>query len=181
LRRNHLEVIGERTEYSDTSQLRKEVLEDYTIRIRQTPGPHNALGQVKFMFPNDHNIYLHDTAAKHLLGRDQRMLSHGCIRLAQPVALADFVLSGDGWPRDSIRVAMREARSRRVAVRRIIPVYILYLTAWATDRGVVHFRKDLYNYDAALQEALGALESDTSACASIQSLFDTYAVSSDSP
>jgi murein L,D-transpeptidase YcbB/YkuD len=181
LRRNHLEVVDAQNERADTSRISKETLKDYTVRLRQTPGPHNALGQVKFMFPNDYNIYLHDTPADQLFGQDQRALSHGCIRVSEPAALTDFMLDDSAWPRDSIRTAMREATSRHAPVERTIPVYILYLTAWATDRGAVHFREDLYEHDAALQDALGSLRADTGACASIRSLFDTYALSSDSP
>ena len=180
LRRTGYELVNARGDSADTSQLSPEALENYTVRFRRVPGIQNPLGDVKFMFPNEHNIYLHDTPSDTLFTQDQRTFSHGCIRVAAPVALADFVLSDEEWPRDSIRTAMREATSRRVDVKRTIPVYIVYLTAWATEEGVVHFREDLYDYDPKLRQALGSLEPDTSACSSIREYLDTFFPSDDS-
>ncbi len=172
LARNNYEVVNANGVPVDTSRLSKAALADYEVRIRQKPGPGNALGQIKFMFPNNYNIYLHDTPQEHLFARDERALSHGCIRVAGPVRLADYVLSDEGWPRDSIRAAMREVENRRVPVDRPIPVFIAYLTAWAAEDGTVHFREDLYDYDPALRQELGTLEPETNACPAIRAFFD---------
>lgn len=179
LARSTYEVVSAGGTPVDTSRLSKAALADYEVRIRQEPGPGNALGDVKFMFPNNHNIYLHDTPEAHLFARDQRALSHGCIRVADPVRLADYVLSDDEWPRDSIRTAMNEAENREVPVDRPIPVFIAYLTAWAEADGTVHFREDLYDYDPALHQALGTSDdAETNACSTIQAFFASADVSS---
>lgn len=124
---------------------------------RQKPGAQNSLGLVKFMFPNRFSIYLHDTPADHLFDRSVRSLSHGCIRLEDPVRLAEFVFSGSReWSGPRIRAAMTgRDDNRTVNLDRKIPVYILYLTAFAQD-GTVHFRDDLYGMDARAMERIAA-------------------------
>jgi murein L,D-transpeptidase YcbB/YkuD len=120
-------------------------------RIRQKPGPKNALGLVKFMFPNDFDIYLHDTPDDRLFEKDVRAFSHGCIRLERPVEFAQFVL---GWPPDRVRQAMEQGpNDRRVNLPRKIPVYIAYFTAYMRD-GRLHFGSDLYDRDSALITAV---------------------------
>lgn len=171
LERNNYEIVNAEGAVVDTSRLSEEALENHAVRIRQQPGPGNALGQVKFMFPNNFNIYLHDTPADHLFARDQRTLSHGCIRVQSPVTLADYVLDDEEWPRDSIRVAMREAENRHVSIDRTIPVFIAYLTAWATADDMVHFRDDLYGYDPELRRTLAPLAPEDNACASLRTYF----------
>lgn len=132
---------------------------------RQKPGAQNALGMVKFMFPNRFSIYLHDTPADHLFERSTRALSHGCIRVENPVQLAEFVFAGDReWAPSRIRQAMSGTaeENRTVNLDRKIPVYILYLTAFTED-GQVHFRDDLYGMDArALDRVVGEAEGDVS-------------------
>lgn len=116
-------------------------------RIRQTPGDHNALGLAKFMFPNDFAIYLHDTPESELFERDVRALSHGCIRVEDPAALANFVL---GWDRTRIEQAMQSGRdNQEVALERKLPVYIVYFTTYGRD-GQLFFGNDLYQRDGAL-------------------------------
>jgi murein L,D-transpeptidase YcbB/YkuD len=130
---------------------------DLRYRVRQRSGENNSLGLVKFMFPNRFSIYLHDTPADHLFDRSVRSLSHGCIRLEDPVRLAEFVFSGSReWSGPRIRAAMTGADDNRtVNLDRKIPVYILYLTAFAQD-GTVHFRDDLYGMDARAMERIAA-------------------------
>ncbi|HMC56799.1 MAG TPA: L,D-transpeptidase family protein [Gemmatimonadaceae bacterium] len=120
------------------------------LRIRQVPGDRNSLGLVKFMFPNDFNIYLHDTPAKALFDRADRAASHGCIRLEKPDELAEFVL---GWDADRVHAAMHGADNRTVNIPTKIPVYIVYFTAYALD-GQLYFGDDLYNRDDQLDDKL---------------------------
>ena len=116
-------------------------------RIRQKPGEKNSLGYVKFLFPNDFNIYLHDTPAKDLFDKDVRAFSHGCIRVEKPAELAEWVLD---WPAEKVDAAMHSGPDNRtVKLPRKIPVYITYFTAYATDDGL-HFGNDLYDRDDAL-------------------------------
>ncbi len=145
-------------ELLDPEDVDWEEVEEGEVRIRQRPGPRNALGGVKFGFPNQHAIYLHDTAEPHLFDRRQRSLSHGCIRLQKPVDLAVLLLEEEGWSAERVREAMEAGRPRRVQVPRPVPVYLLYLTAWTDGNGTVHFRDDLYGYDRALTESLAELE-----------------------
>lgn len=133
-------------------------VEEGEIRIRQRPGPRNALGGVKFGFPNQHVIYLHDTSEPYLFDRRHRSLSHGCIRVRKPVDLAVLLLEEAGWSAERVRVAMDSDRPRRVEVPRPVPVYLLYLTAWTDRSGAVHFRDDLYGYDRALTASLAEVK-----------------------
>ncbi len=136
---------------SDKSYLARNDMEYSPDRVlRQRPGPHNSLGLVKFLFPNDYNIYLHDTNEKSLFGKSVRAASHGCIRLEQPDKLASFAL---GWPADSVSAAMtRGKNNRQITLAKKVPVYIVYFTAYARD-GELHFANDVYRRDDALRAA----------------------------
>jgi len=128
---------------------------NFEYLIRQQPGPANALGLVKFLFPNRFDIYMHDTPGAHLFRNRSRALSHGCIRLEHPDRFAAFVLKGqDGWTEDRIEAAMKAEETRTVALDQPLPVYIFYLTAFARDDRV-HFRPDLYDLDAEGIKRLG--------------------------
>ncbi len=125
-------------------------------RIRQRPGPKNALGYVKFVFPNDFDVYFHDTPNHELFNKDVRAFSHGCIRLEHPEQLAQYAL---GWPVDRIQDAMMNGPdNRQVKLPQKIPVYIVYNTAYIRD-GQLYFGNDLYDRDGPLVEAVaeGAL------------------------
>ena len=127
--------------------------ENGKTRLRQKPGDKNSLGWVKFLFPNDFNIYLHDTPQRELFDKDVRAFSHGCIRIEKPAELAQWVL---GWSADSVQRAMHNPPDdKAVKVPRPLPVYITYFTADGRD-GVVHFGNDLYDRDAALVKAMAA-------------------------
>jgi len=131
---------------------------DLRYRIRQKPGPANALGRVKFMFPNRFNIYLHDTPSRKLFERNRRTLSHGCVRVEDPVQLAGFVLDGqDGWNEGRIGEALNDSAkgNRMVSLERPLPVYLMYLTAFVRD-GEVQFRNDPYGKDRRAMARLGA-------------------------
>ncbi|RJS92491.1 murein L,D-transpeptidase [Salinisphaera sp. Q1T1-3] len=125
------------------------------LLIRQAGGKNNALGLVKFIFPNDHSVYLHSTSAKSLFKRSDRDLSHGCVRVADPVALASYVLDGKpGWDRSRIEQAMHSGGRKKVDLAQSVPVYMMYWTAFVGQDGTVNFRKDLYGHDETLTNAL---------------------------
>ena len=121
--------------------------------VRQKPGPGNALGKVKFLFPNSFNIYFHDTPAKSLFNKDQRAYSHGCIRLREPEKLAVHVLRNQPeWTPEKIREAMDSGDEKYVKVKDPIPVVITYYTAWVDDNGRLNFRGDIYGHDERLAQ-----------------------------
>ena len=158
LARNGYEIVegwGVRSPVVNPPVLRNADFRSYRYRIRQRPGPTNALGRVKFMFPNDYNVYLHDTPFGELFAETKRAFSHGCIRVEHPVALAEFVLGPHGWARSAIDAAVASGVRREVALERAVPVFIIYLTAFAREDGTVGFRPDLYDHDAALLARLG--------------------------
>jgi murein L,D-transpeptidase YcbB/YkuD len=116
--------------------------------IRQLPGPKNALGQVKFLFPNSHNIYFHDTPSKSLFGMRKRAFSHGCVRLAEPAKLAEYLLKNNPeWTPAKIAQAMDSGKEQWVALSTSVPVSITYFTAWVDKEGFLHFREDIYGHD----------------------------------
>ena len=116
--------------------------------IRQMPGPKNSLGLVKFLFPNDHNIYFHDTPAKSLFSARKRAFSHGCIRLAEPDKLAKYLLRNDPeWTPAKIDQAMNAGKEKVVNLPAPVPVAITYFTAWVDRNGTLHFREDIYGHD----------------------------------
>ena len=124
--------------------------------VRQKPASDNALGQVKFIFPNDFAIYLHDTPAQALFSERVRAFSHGCIRVEHPDQLARFVLGPQGWDLDHVREAMKRGEDdERVYLDRKLPVYIVYFTTYARD-GALHFGSDVYDRDVALMRAVRA-------------------------
>lgn len=125
------------------------------LKLRQKPGPRNALGLVKFIFPNSMNIYLHSTPAQQLFARSRRDFSHGCIRVEHPVTLAEFVLRDhDGWDRESIEGAMSAGSPTRVLLNETLPVLIFYTTALVTNDGAAYFYDDIYEHDDRLDDAL---------------------------
>jgi murein L,D-transpeptidase YcbB/YkuD len=139
----------------DGSYLAREHMMVSGGRIRQRPGPWNALGRLKFDMPNAFDVYLHDTPARSLFEQPVRAFSHGCIRLAQPLDLAVHLLRDQPqWTRRAIEEAIESGRERSVGLTRSVPVYILYWTAWVGDDGHVEFHRDHYRRDAALASAL---------------------------
>jgi murein L,D-transpeptidase YcbB/YkuD len=125
------------------------------LRIRQRPGPKNALGDIKFIFPNNDNIYLHHTPAPQLFKRDRRDFSHGCIRVEEPVALARFVLQDQPeWTEERIRDAMENGNSSTIRLKQPLPVVIAYGTAIVKSDGKVYFFQDIYGHDKLLDAAL---------------------------
>ena len=120
------------------------------VALRQRPGSSNALGHVKFLFPNSHNVYLHDTPADSLFERQGRAFSHGCVRVEEPEALAKYVLRDyPEWTPERMQEAMHSGVEKHVKLREKIPVHIVYFTAWVDENGGLHFQPDIYDYDSA--------------------------------
>lgn len=160
LRANDMEAVqGEDQVVGDsaTADLMAQ-LASGALRVRQRPGPGNALGRVRFDFPNDSNVYLHDTPGRELFARARRDLSHGCIRVEHPEALAFWTLrSLPGWEsRDSVARAMAGPNSRRVALLNQIPIILEYRTAAAGPDGTTWFFPDIYRLDFVLSRTLAA-------------------------
>ena len=129
--------------------------------IRQRPGPGNALGKVKFIFPNSFNMYFHDTPAKSLFGQDKRAFSHGCVRLSEPQKMAEWLLRDDpAWPRERIVKAMNQTHETSVKLKQPIPVFIIYYTAWVDSDGRLNFRDDVYEHDKELMTKMFTSDSN---------------------
>lgn len=123
--------------------------------IRQDPGADNALGRVKFMFPNPHNVYIHDTPTRNLFSRTDRTFSSGCIRINKPIELTQWLLSSDpAWTAENIKRVLDQGRQRTVHLNKPVHVHIIYLTAMATEDGTAYFRRDVYDRDNQLLTAL---------------------------
>ena len=122
--------------------------------LRQPPGPWNALGQIKFDLPSPFGVYLHDTSTRNLFARASRTLSHGCIRLEKPKALAAELLAGQGWSAADIDQAIATGATRRLALRSSTSLFVLYRTAEVDGDGWVTFRQDVYGWDKQLLDAL---------------------------
>ena len=120
----------------------------------QRPGPYNAMGQVKFMFPNQYSVYLHDTPSRGLFARSERAFSAGCIRVEKPLELAEELLRMDGWNRERIERILDGGEITNVFLSKPLPVFLLYWTAEIDDDGIVHFFSDVYERDEAIAEAL---------------------------
>lgn len=139
----------------DPDYLEKHNMEWHEERVRQKPGDDNALGKVKFMFPNQNNIYLHDTPAKSLFNRDDRAFSHGCVRVEKARELALAITSDDGgWSASRVDAAMNAGEETSYVLKKKIPVYIAYFTAWADENGNVSFYNDIYERDTRLARLL---------------------------
>ncbi len=163
LQRHDMEIVSGAGDDARAVPLTEESLaqlQQGRLRVRQRPGPKNSLGLVKFIFPNDVNVYLHDTPAVDLFSRSRRDFSHGCVRVQDPVALAEWALKGqDEWDRDRILAAMNARRPQQVNLKRPIQVILFYVTATVMpDDGSIHFAEDIYGQDTKLDRALGRRE-----------------------
>jgi murein L,D-transpeptidase YcbB/YkuD len=131
--------------------------DSFPYALRQKPGPTNALGQVKFMFPNSFDVYLHDTPARGLFSQPVRAYSSGCIRLEKPVDLAAKLLEANGnWGYDRLRSTISRGQTRSVILSQPVPVHLTYLTSWRDPDGTVQFRPDIYGRDRDMDAALVA-------------------------
>lgn len=128
--------------------------QNFEYSFVQRPGPNNALGQVKFIFPNEHAVYLHDTPSRRLFSTMERAFSHGCIRVENPLELAELLLRPNGWDREAMDEVLASGKSTTVWLAEPLPVLLLYWTANVDPDGVVHFYRDVYERDPAIARAL---------------------------
>ena len=150
LARQNIEIMrtsgGARVDPSEVDWDDQEALKGFAFR--QRPGAGNALGHVKFLFPNAHNVYLHDTPADNLFGKPTRAFSHGCVRVEEPEVLAKYVLRDyPEWDEAAIFAAMKSGVEKHVKLKQKIPVHIVYFTAWVDANDGLHFQPDIYGYD----------------------------------
>lgn len=140
LSRNHMEITG---------------YVNGLPEIRQKPGEHNSLGLVKFLFPNNYNIYLHDTPGKHLFNQAGRGFSHGCIRIEEPRKFAEYLLRNEPeYTSEVIDSLMHLGKEKWVVLKKTLPVFLVYFTAWVDQEGVLNFRKDIYGHDEKMMKKL---------------------------
>jgi murein L,D-transpeptidase YcbB/YkuD len=161
LERENMEIVrgpGDDAVAVDATRENIAGLERGALRLRQRPGPRNALGLVKFVFPNEENVYMHGTPAQALFERSRRDFSHGCVRVEDPVRLAEWALAEQpDWNRDRIIAAMDGPESFHVRLAQPIQVILFYTTAAVMpEDGTLHFAEDIYRHDARLDRALRA-------------------------
>ncbi len=126
-----------------------------SARIRQLPGDANSLGRYKFLFPNSFSIYLHDSPAKHLFDKDKRTFSHGCIRVAEPEKLANYLLRDiKEWSPEKVKKSVGKDEEIFINLKKPLPVYIVYFTAWVDDKGKLNLRDDPYEHDKKLEREI---------------------------
>ena len=159
LSKKGFEVVNSRQEVVASGPVSADVLQQLRagkLFIRQAPGPKNSLGLVKFIFPNDYSVYMHDTPAQEFFSKTRRDFSHGCIRLGKPADLAVWVLRDNpGWSAERVRAAMNgSTNNQQVNLAHPIPVLIVYATVTVSEDGTVHFYDDIYGHDAALEKVL---------------------------
>ena len=125
--------------------------ESFKYTLRRRPGPDNDLGDVKFIFPNANDVYLHDTPHDELFSQSNRSFSHGCVRVKEPIKLATYLLRNKpGWDQQTILDTIATHREKYVSMKEKLPVYLVYFTAWADATGHPHFRDDIYGLDKGL-------------------------------
>ncbi|WP_242928902.1 L,D-transpeptidase family protein [Pontibacter vulgaris] len=126
---------------------------NFPYMVRQRPGPKNSLGSLKFLFPNEYSVYLHDTPADGLFNQTQRGFSHGCVRLEKPVELAKYLLKDmPEWDESSIQSAISNNEEKWITLPKKTQVYLVYFTSWVDENGDVHFREDIYGHDKKLKK-----------------------------
>jgi murein L,D-transpeptidase YcbB/YkuD len=124
--------------------------DNWQYTLRKKPGPKNDLGDVKFIFPNTMDIYLHDTPHDELFSQTKRDFSHGCVRVEKPLQLAEYLLKPVGYDMAKIQSTISEGKEKYVKLKQVLPVYLVYFTAWADGQGNMHFRDDIYGHDRTL-------------------------------
>jgi L,D-transpeptidase YcbB len=152
----------------------------FPYRLRQEPVSHNALGRIKFMFPNKESVYIHDTPSRSLFAKQERDFSSGCVRVEDPLALAEALLKDQHWGRQQLETAVQSNQRRVVVLKIPMPVHLVYFTAWVDAAGTVNFREDIYGHDRRLVAAL----SDGSADAQLRDVTafrDRYFVVRETP
>jgi murein L,D-transpeptidase YcbB/YkuD len=165
IERRQMEIVrgnGDSATVMPNTVANVELVAKGTLRLRQRPGPNNSLGLVKFMMPNSYNVYLHSTPAQALFAESRRDFSHGCVRVSDPVGLAQYVLrESPEWTREKILAAMNGTNPLTVTLKNKIRVFIVYGTAFAAENGSVMFFDDIYRHDERLEKALEARRART--------------------
>jgi murein L,D-transpeptidase YcbB/YkuD len=160
LNKHNYQVVDDRRQVVSQGAVNADLLAEIrrgTVRVRQRPGPKNALGLIKFDMPNRYNVYMHDTPVTSLFAKSRRDFSHGCIRVEKPLGLAVWVLRNNpGWTEEKIRAAMHGKKTFREKLANPIPVLIVYGTAIVAENGDTYFFRDVYKLDARLEKALAA-------------------------
>ena len=136
----------------------------FPFRLRQQPAGRNALGRIKFMFPNQQSVYIHDTPGKSLFDRSQRLFSSGCVRVEEPLALAQYLLKDQRWNHRRLALAVETGQNRTIVLQTPVPVHLVYFTAWANIDGQVQFRDDVYGRDHRLLPDFLDAEADFRLC-----------------
>lgn len=152
--RNNLEIIWQGSRSVDAYMVDWYEVNPNKLFLRQRPGRGNALGQIKFLFPNKHSVYMHDTPTKHLFNRPIRAYSHGCMRVRYPLQFAKLLLADQGWSTDRIEHTLSIAHDEHIPLANKLPIHITYFTAWVDeDRDVLGY-SDVYEYDRSIRTAL---------------------------
>jgi murein L,D-transpeptidase YcbB/YkuD len=164
LEREHFEVLTREGKRISAAVNWKVIDRDnFSYRIRQAPGPWNALGNMKLAFRNRYSIYLHGTPAQSLFAASCRNLSHGCVRVEDPITLALAALRGTGWTAEKLQDALATGKTQRISLPHPLPLYVTYWTAWVDDDGLLHFADDIYDGDERLEDALDEAHSEAAA------------------
>ena len=154
LERSNMELVDAKGNQVSPSQVDFASVsrDNWKYILRKKPGPKNDLGDVKFIFPNTNDVYLHDTPHDELFSQAKRNFSHGCVRVEKPLQLAEYLLQPVGWDMGKIQSTIAEGKEKHVKLKKVLPVYLVYFTAWADESGNVHFRDDIYGHDRTLAQ-----------------------------
>jgi murein L,D-transpeptidase YcbB/YkuD len=155
LEKNHMEVVSNK-HLIDASKINwNKYVNNFPYEIRQKPGDDNAVGKIKFLFPNNFSIYIHDTPHKNLFNKKSRLYSDGCIRVENPVTLAEYILpSTTTFTATKIKQILDSNIETNIDIKPSFPVYITYCTAWVDTDGNLNFRNDIYNLDNELEKEI---------------------------
>ncbi len=156
LSRQNFQVLWRGQRQVDPYEVDWDRVDASKVRLRQSPWRGNALGEVKFLFPNKHAVYLHDTPSKHLFNRSRRAYSHGCMRVRNPRDFASAIMRTEGWSKQAIDRTIERGNNRAIRLEQKLPVHVTYFTAAVAEDGGVRFFADIYNHDGRVLKALKA-------------------------
>lgn len=155
LAKNNMELLSGNTIIDPSTVNWSDYSGSIPYSVRQKPGDDNALGKMKFIFPNNFSIYLHDTPSRNIFNESKRAFSHGCIRVENPLKLALYILrSSPNWNQKKIQLSIDNKKTTTIQIKPTLPVYIVYFTAWIGNSGEINFRNDLYNMDKQLEKEI---------------------------
>ncbi|WP_028982063.1 L,D-transpeptidase family protein [Sporocytophaga myxococcoides] len=163
LSKQNIEIF---TDYSFNTMVRPDTIDwlnldsrKFNYVLKQKPNYYNPLGNIKFLFPNEYDIYLHDTPSDYLFEESERNFSHGCIRIEDPVWLASYLLKDEpDWNKKKLYQAIYRQEEKTILLKKKLPVFILYFTTWVDEKGAIHFLKDIYDHDKQLKSILESKE-----------------------